>query len=509
MFLFASVISGVVCGIESRLISVEADVTNGLPGFSMVGYLSSEVKEAQERVRAALHNSEIRIPPKKITVNLSPADIRKAGSGFDLPIAVALLTAYGYIPSEFVKDIFFAGELSLNGELNGMHGIMGMVGEAKTNGCRACIIPAANAREGAVIQGIKVYGAASLEEAVDHLLGRKLLPQSIINIEETFQKAAGKRDGDFADIRGQRIVRRAVEIAAAGRHNLLISGPPGTGKSMIAKRIPSILPPMTLEEALEVSRIHSVAGVLPEEGIVCERPFRMPHHTISAAGLAGGGTVPKPGEISLSHRGVLYLDELPEFQKETLEILRQPLEDGRVCIARSSGSYVFPADFILVASRNPCKCGYYPDRNRCRCSEVEVKRYLRRISRPLLDRIDIHATAEPVTYEELQSREEGERSEVIRKRVLEAHRLQTERYHGTKYRFNGELTSDVLERYCCLGEEENEFMRKVYQKKHLTARTYHRMLKVARTIADLDGEEHIQSRHLSEAVRYRPEEGLI
>ncbi len=506
MFLFASVISGAVCGIESRLISVEVDISNGLPGFSMVGYLSSEVKEAQDRVRAALHNSGIHLDPKKITVNLSPADIRKAGSGFDLPVAVAMLAAYGRIPAKTVEGIFFAGELSLNGELRGIHGILGMVGEAKRAGCHSCVIPAANAREGAVIQGIRVYGAKDLDGTVKHLLGEEILEPYTINIEETFQNGGKCPKEDFSDIKGQEIVRRAAEIAAAGRHNLLISGPPGTGKSMIARRIPSILPPMTFDESLEVSMIHSVAGILPEEGILCERPFRMPHHTVSAAGLAGGGTVPRPGEISLAHRGVLYLDELPEFQKETLEILRQPLEDKNIVITRNTGSFVFPADFILVASRNPCKCGYYPDRTRCRCSEHEVRRYLHRISRPLLDRIDLHVSAEPVTYEELQNDAGGESSAAIRARVLKAHKMQTERYAGYKIRFNGELPAEAVSKYCQTDEEGRELMQSIFTKKRLTARTYHRILKVARTIADLEGEEKIQTKHLSEAVCYRPEE---
>ena len=504
--MFASVISGVICGIESRLISVEVDVSNGLPGFSMVGYLSSEVKEAQERVRAALHNSNIDLSPKKITVNLSPADIRKGGSGFDLPIAVAMLVAYGRIFQDYVKDIFFAGELSLNGELRGIHGILGMVGEAKKAGCSACIVPKENAREGAVIQGIRVYGASNIREVMDHLLNRAQLEQCTINIEETFRNAKNIHKEDFADIKGQEFVRRAAEIAAAGRHNLLISGPPGTGKSMIAKRIPSILPPMTLDEALEASMIHSVAGILPEEGILCERPFRMPHHTITSSGLAGGGVVPKPGEISLAHRGVLYLDELPEFQKETLEILRQPLEDREVMITRNSGSYVFPSDFILVASRNPCKCGYYPDRRRCHCSENEVKRYLHRISRPLLDRIDLHVCAKPVTYEELLNDKTEESSANIRDRVLRAHEIQIKRYEGSRFRFNGELTSEAVAQYCSLDKEGTKLMRTVFQRKRLTARTYHRILKVARTIADLCGEEQIQVKHLSEAVCYRADE---
>lgn len=504
--MFASVISGAVCGIESRLISVEADISNGLPGFSMVGYLSSEVKEAQERVRAALHNSGIHLEPRKITVNLSPADIRKAGSGFDLPVAAAVLAAYGYIPREKTEGIFFAGELSLNGELRGIRGILGMIGEAKEAGCHSCIIPRANAREGAVIQGIRVYGAETLREVVEHLLEARQLEPCVINIEEIFQNEGKHYKEDFADIRGQEIVRRAAEICAAGRHNLLISGPPGSGKSMIARRIPSILPPMTPDESLEVSRIHSVAGILPEEGVLCERPFRMPHHTVSSAGLAGGGTVPRPGEISLAHRGVLYLDELPEFQKETLEILRQPLEDREVIITRNMGSFVFPADFILVASRNPCKCGYYPDRTRCRCSEQEVRKYLYRVSRPLLDRIDLHVSAKPVTYEDLQKESFGESSAEIRSRVLCAHKIQTERYAGCGFRFNGELPAEAVAKYCRVDEEGGKLMQSVFTRKRLTARTYHRILKVARTIADLEGEEHILTRHLSEAVCYRPEE---
>lgn len=359
-----------------------------------------------------------------------------------------------------------------------------------------------------MIQGIAVYGAASLKAVTEHLLMNTSLNQSIINIEEIFQNADGSGKLDFADIRGQGMVRRAAEIAAAGRHNLLISGPPGTGKSMIAKRIPSILPLMTVEEALEVSRIHSVAGTLPEDGILCERPFRMPHHTISPIGLAGGGSIPRPGEISLAHRGVLYLDELPEFQKDVLEILRQPLEDGQVCITRNSGSYVFPADFILIASRNPCKCGYYPDRSRCRCSQQEVSRYLHRISRPLLDRIDIHVDAEEISYEELQGGEQGECSHRIRERVREAHQIQTERYQGSPFRFNGELTPDQIAVYCALDHKGTALMQSVYESKRLTARTYHRLLKVARTIADLDGSEQIQVHHLSEAVCYRPDEAL-
>lgn len=507
--MFSRVSSAAICGIQSRIISIEADVSNGLPGFSMVGYLASEVREAQDRVRTALRNSGFSLSPKKVTVSLAPADMRKAGSGFDLPIAVAVLTAYGVIPQELVKDTLFAGELGLDGSIRGINGILGMVLEAKRAGMRACVIPMENIREGAVVGGINVYGASQLREVTDHFISGRALKKVHINIEETASDTGKKKEPDFADIRGQETVKRAAEIAAAGMHNLLISGPPGAGKSMIARRIPSILPPLSLDESLEISQIHSVAGILPKEGILTERPFRMPHHTITSAALTGGGNVPKPGEISLAHRGVLYLDELPEFQRETLEILRQPLEEGEVWISRNSGQYVFPADFMLVASRNPCKCGYYPDRRRCRCSEGEVRRYLHRISRPLLDRIDLHVEAQQIHYGELAAHGGSRSSADIRERVLRAHEIQLKRYEGTDVKFNSQLTSASLERYCPLGSEEEARMKTIYEQKNLTARAYHRMLKVARTIADLDGSERIELRHLNEAVFYRPSELLM
>ena len=350
--MFSRTKSAAIYGIESKMVSVEADVSDGLPQFLMVGYLASEVKEAQDRVRIAIKNSGYKLMPKKVTVNLAPADIRKAGAGFDLPIAVAVLSSYGYIPKDLVEGIFFAGELSLDGGICAVRGILGMVMEAKQGGCHTCIIPYDNLQEGAVIQGIRVLGANHLKEVVSFLCAGIPLKTMSINIEEKFSEDSLRKTPDFSDIKGQHIVKRAAEIAAAGMHNILISGPPGAGKTMIASRIAGILPLMTTEEALEVSKIHSVAGVLPEEGILYERPFRMPHHTISSAALAGGGAVPRPGEISLAHRGVLYLDELPEFQKETLEILRQPLEEGEIRISRNHAQCVFPADFMLVASRN-------------------------------------------------------------------------------------------------------------------------------------------------------------
>lgn len=502
--MFGRVNSAVLYGIECRVISVEVDASDGLPGFSMVGYLASEVREAQDRVRTALKNSGFRLPPKKVTVNLSPADIRKSGSGFDLPIAVAVMAAHGYIPQELLEDVFLAGELGLDGSIRGIHGVLGMVMEARRAGFRSCIIPAANEKEGAVIQGIHVYGAAHLRDVIAHFISGESLAEVSNDILERLASAGPGSGPDFADIRGQRIAKRAAEIAAAGMHNLLLSGPPGAGKTMIASRIPGILPPMAPDETLEVSQIHSVAGTLPEEGILTERPFRMPHHTTSAVALAGGGVVPRPGEISLAHRGVLYLDELPEFQKDALEVLRQPLEEGEVRISRNSGQYVFPADFMLVASRNPCRCGYYPDRSKCRCSEAEVRNYLHRISRPLLDRIDLHVEIQQIPYETLVDGGAEESTAQIRLRVLRAQEIQAQRYRGSQFRFNSELTAPAIRVYCPIGAEQEMRMKQIYEQKHLTARTYHRLIKVARTIADLEGSETIEGRHLDEAVLYRP-----
>ena len=512
--MFSKVSSAVISGVESRMISVEADVSDGLPGFYMVGYLSSEVKEAQDRVRTAIRNSGLSMLPKKITVNLAPADLRKSGSGFDLPIAAAVLASMGYIPAEELKQYFIAGELGLDGRIHGIRGVLGMVLEARTAGMKYCIVPEANIQEASVVNDIEVYGASHLKEIMEHFTTAEKLKKRHINIEEIVSDTADiqyseKITADFADVKGQHFVKRAAEIAAAGMHNLLITGPPGAGKSMIASRIPGILPPLSVDEVLEITKIHSIAGLLPESGIMRSRPFRMPHHTVTTAALTGGGAIPKPGEISLAHRGVLYLDELPEFQKETLEILRQPMEDGVVRISRNSGQFVFPAEFMLIASRNPCKCGYYPDRSRCRCNEQEVLRYLNRISRPLLDRIDLHAEAYQMTYEDLQTSDKKEESSAqIRMRVLEAHRIQKIRYEGSEFRYNADLNASALETYCAVGEEGKKLLQQVYEKKKLTARSYHRMLKVARTIADLEGSEQIRTEHIGEAVQYRMSEYL-
>ena len=502
--MFGAVVSAAICGVESRRIMVEADVSDGLPVFSMVGYLASEVREAQDRVRTALKNSGISLPARRITVNLSPADVRKGGSGFDLPIAVAVLSAFGQVAGQATEGILFVGELGLNGELKGIHGVLEIAACARQFGCHTCIVPIQNLEEGSVIHEIQVLGASHISQVVSFLKGKGELEKRTINIEEIRSAQAASGQPDFLEIQGQELLRRAAEVAVAGMHNLLMIGPPGSGKTMTARRIPTILPAPSLEESLEISKIHSIAGTLPEDcGILTVRPFRAPHHTITPAALAGGGKGPKPGEVSLAHRGVLYLDELPEFEKSTLELLRQPLEDGTVCITRSSGSFLFPANFMLVAAMNPCKCGYYPDLNRCSCSPRDVRRYLDHISIPLLDRIDITVEAKSVQYEELTSYQPMESSAQIRERVIRAHRVQRERYQGTAYHFNADLGAGAVKTYCRLGEKEEKLMKKTFETLELTARSYSRILKVARTIADLDGESDIGVSHLSEAICYR------
>ncbi len=502
--MFSSVMSAAICGIDGCKIVVEADVSDGLPVFSMVGYLASEVREAQDRVRTALKNAGIRLPAKRITVNLAPADVRKAGSGFDLPIAVAVLLCLEQVPAGAAEGTLFVGELGLDGRINGVRGVMELAACGVRQGCHTCVVPAENLAEGAAIQGIRVLGASHISQVIRYLRGQEALEEKNINIEEIRMGRGKNQSEDFSQIQGQALLRRAAEVAVSGLHNLLIIGPPGAGKTMTARRIPTILPELSWEEALEVSKIHSIAGTLPEDGaLLSRRPFRAPHHTVTAAALAGGGRGPRPGEVSLAHRGILYLDELPEFEKGTLEILRQPMEEGRICITRNSGSYVFPADFMLVASMNPCKCGYYPDMNRCTCSQRDVQRYLDHVSAPLLDRIDIAVEAGTVNYEELTGTGQGECSAAIRERVKQAQQLQRNRYQGTKYRFNSDLDTAGVRRYCPLDPTGEKLMRDSFERLELTARSHCRILKVARTIADLEGSPGIETAHLGEAICYR------
>ena len=505
--LFCKVLSAAIGGVEGYPVRVEADVSEGMPVFLMVGYLSSEVREAADRVRTALRNTGYPLPPKRITVNLAPASIRKEGSRFDLAVAAAVLGSMEKIPAKNLEGLMIVGELSLSGQVLGVSGVLALVETAKALGLHRCIVPAVNAREGAVFQDIEVVGVSKLEELIKILQHPEQAEKTVVDVEALFtgQEKRNVSQEDFAQIHGQAGVKRAAEIAAAGMHNFLMIGPPGSGKTMIARRIPGILPHLSLEESLEITKIYSIAGLLPErESLLLRRPFRSPHHTTTAEALAGGGRVPGPGEVSLSSKGILFLDELPEFRRTALEILRQPLEEKRICISRTAGTYTFPADFMLVAAMNPCSCGYYPDRNRCKCAQQDVARYLGKLSQPLLDRIDICVNVSPVSYEELQEQKEGESTAEIRARVERAHELQKERYRGLKVRFNAQLGAGDTETYCALGKKEKVLLGDAFDALNLSARAYHRIVRVARTIADLEGKEKIEEGHILEALGYRP-----
>ncbi len=495
-----------IYGIDAIIITIEVNVGQGSK-FFLVGLPDNAVKESHERIIAALANIGKKFPKRRVVINMAPADIKKEGSAYDLPIALGLLSASEQMTDAMFKDFVIMGELSLDGGINPIKGALPIAIRAKQSGFRGVIVPEQNAREAAIVDGLEVYGASHINQVISFLEGYGGgLERVKVNADEQFLNRLNKYDFDFSDVKGQENIKRALEIAAAGGHNVIMIGPPGSGKTMLAKRISSILPPLTLEEALETTKIHSVAGLLSgNDSLITVRPFRSPHHTISDAGLVGGGTFPQPGEISLAQNGVLFLDELPEFKRSVLEVMRQPMEDRIVTISRARVTVEFPASFMLVAAMNPCPCGYYnhPEKE-CVCSPGAVKKYLNRISGPLLDRIDLHVEVVPVPFKDLAEAPPGEKSEKIRERVIEARKIQEQRFKNhEKVHNNAQMSHNDLNRYCELTPQGTALLKNAMEKLSLSARAYDRILKVARTIADLDKKEFIQPEHLAEAIQYR------